>query len=389
MTRVAATAIPAPRDQPDVEAGVIEDARRRHRLHRGAAIGATTAVVLLVAALIAGGGAPPVDVRSVTAGEPVVPVPGQGTSTIRLSSGAGDLAAGDGAVWVSGFRAVTRLDAAAGRVVATISTPAVGDGGQIAVGDGSIWATAGLSPGGRGTVYRIDPQTNRVIDTIRIGDGPAFGVAVGAGGVWVSAPTPVNGRGVVVEINASTNRVTGRPIKVGPGPINLNYGEHTVWVENTSPPSAMRIDPVTRSVSSAPVVEALGEPAQGDLVAGYGSLWEAANDSLTRFDARTGTVLASATILRAYAVAIGAGEVWVLVAPRSSSPDPTLSHAITRTAALWELDPSDNRVVGTPLRLGAADPTAITVTADDVWVADDGQTVIRIPLIRCRATRCG
>jgi streptogramin lyase len=100
-------------------------------------------------------------------------------------------------------------------------------------------------------------------------------------------------------------------------------------------------------------------------------------------------VLASATILRAYAVAIGAGEVWVLVAPRSSSPDPTLSHAIKRTAALWELDPGDNRVVGTPLRLGAAGPTAITVTANDVWVADEGQAVIRIPLSRCRATRCG
>ena len=364
---------------------MIEDARKRQRLHRGAAIAATTAVaiVLLVVARIAGGGSPSGGVRSVTRGEPAALVPGQGINSLHLQSGAGDLAAGDGAVWVSGFGAVTRIDAATGHVAATIKTPRTNDFSHITVGEGAVWAT------GEGAVYRIDPRTNQVIATIRVGDGPVFGVAVGAGRVWVSVPTPASGPGVVIEINPSTNRVTGPPIKVGPGPIDVSYGQNAVWVENSSPPSAMRVDPTTRSVSGAPVVEALGEPAPGDLIAGYGSLWEATNDSLTRFDARTGAVLTRAHILRAYAAAIGAGEVWVLVTPRSSSPDPTLSHPIKRTAALWELDPRDNRLVGTPLRLDAVSPTAITVTANGVWVADNGQTVARIPLIRCRAPRCG
>ncbi len=138
-----------------------------------------------------------------------------------------------------------------------------------------------------------------------------------------------------------------------------------MWVENTS----QRIDPATRTVSSAPVVE----------VPGYGSLWEAANDSLTRFDPRTGNVLASVHFFRAEATAIGAGEVWVLVAPRESSPDPTLAHAIKRTAAVVEVDPRDNRIVGKPVWLDAVSPSAITATATAVWVADN-ETVIRIPL---------
>lgn len=382
-TIVEAPPLVAPED------GVIEEARQRQRRHRGAAITATAsaAIALLAVALTAGGGTPGSGVRSAAPGGPVPLVAGQDIGSVHLSSGAGDLAAGDGAVWVSGFRAVTRLDAATGRVVATIRTPGVGDDGHIAVGNGSVWATSGLALGGRGIVYRINARTNRVIATIRIGHGPAFGVAIGAGSVWVSIPTPAAGPGVVVQIDPTTNRVTGSPIKVGPGPIGVSYGEHSVWVENTSPPSAVRIDPVTRTVSSAPVVEALGEPTQGDLIAGYGSLWEAANDSLTRFDSRTGKVLASVHIFRAQATAIGTGAVWVLVAPRASSPDPTVAHPIKRTAAVVEVDPRNNRIVGAPVWLDAVSPSAITATANAVWVADN-ETVIRIPLMRCRAARC-
>jgi hypothetical protein len=193
---------------------------------------------------------------------------------------------------------------------------------------------------------------------------------------------------MVVQIDASTNRVIGSPIKVGPGPIGVSYGEHSVWVQDTSPPSTMRINPTTRTISPAPVVEALGEPAPGGLVAGYGSLWEAANDSLTRFDPRTGRVLASLHIFRAQATAIGAGAVWVLVAPRASAPDPTISRSITHSAALVEVGPRDNRIVGAPVPLDAVSPSAITSTAHAIWVADNGQRVTRIPLRRCSAASC-
>jgi hypothetical protein len=39
------------------------------------------------------------------------------------------------------------------------------------------------------------------------------------------------------------------------------------------------------------------------------------------------------------------------------------------------------------MMLDAMSPSAITTTSNDVWIADNGHTVIRIPLVRCRAAR--
>ncbi len=58
--------------------------------------------------------------------------------------------------------------------------------------------------------------------------------------------------------------------------------------------------------------------------------------------------------------------MWVLAAARSSSP--TLFYAIRHTAALWELDPATNRIVGKPVRLNG--PIALTADGTNVWVAD-------------------
>ena len=115
------------------------------------------------------------DVRSVKAGQPVVLVPGQGISTTCVL-GWGPMAAPARQV---GFRAVTRLTQSMD-VVATIASPGCQAMRRPIAVDEDL-ATAGLGSGGGGTVYRIDPQTNRVIATIHVGDGPAFGVAAQAG----------------------------------------------------------------------------------------------------------------------------------------------------------------------------------------------------------------
>jgi virginiamycin B lyase len=270
----------------------------------------------------------------------------------RVPAGTVDVAVGDGRVWVSGFGAVSRLDPATDRIVGKIRTPGTEDYSRIAVGEGSIWVTAD-----GGIVYRIDPATNRVIATVHVG-GPVQGIAVGAGRVWVTRPT--GGAGDLIRVDPETNRVVGSPIKVGPGPTEVTYGLGAVWVENTSPPSVMRVDPATGHVSTVPVV--------GVVAVGYGSLWAASNDSVTRFDPQTGQILATVNVPRAQAVAIGAGEVWVLASPRSSSP--TLFYPIKHTAALWEVDPRTNRITGKASRLDAIQPIAITASSESVWIAD-------------------
>jgi YVTN family beta-propeller protein len=53
------------------------------------------------------------------------------------------------------------------------------------VGAGAVW----VANSGDGTVSRIDPTTNNVVQTIGVGNAPA-GIAVANGLVWVAAQAP-------------------------------------------------------------------------------------------------------------------------------------------------------------------------------------------------------
>jgi streptogramin lyase len=280
-------------------------------------------------------------------------------AAVHVRSGAVALAESSGTLWISGFGAVSRLDPATGRLVARIRTPDTEDYSSIAIGEGSVWITAD-----RGTVYRIDPSANRVVASVHVG-GSVQGIAVGAGRVWVTRP--LQGPGDVIRIDPHGNREVGPAIKVGPGPAQVVYGQHAVWVQNTSPASVMRIDPTTGHVTTVVGTRAVpyGSFVVGAIAIGHGSLWTAANDFLTRIDPRTGQVEASLRIPRAEYIAIGGDEVWVLAAPRSSSP--TLFYAIKHTAALWEVDPNKNRIIAKPIRLNGQ--TAVTASDKSVWVA--------------------
>jgi hypothetical protein len=304
-------------------------------------------------------------------------------ATIHLASAVVDLAAGDGALWVSGFGVVYRVDPASGRVVARIRTPGIAEDGSIALGGGSVWVTAGIGAGG---VYRVDPLTGRVAASIHLGGSP-MGIAVGAGRVWVTRP--LQGPGQLLRIDPLTDRVAGPPVKVGPGPGQVIYGLHAVWVQNTSPSSVMRVGPATGRVATiggADAVSASGFSV-GAIATSYGSLWSASGDVLERLNPGTGAIAASIPIPRAQAVAVGSGEVWVLSAPRSNSP--TLFYPVKGTAALWEIDPRTDRVVGKPLRLNTQQPIALAVAAGNVWVADSNKgTLTRVRLVPCPATRC-
>jgi streptogramin lyase len=297
----------------------------------------------------------------------------------HVASGAVALATGYGSLWLSGFDEVSRLEPAGGRVVVRIRTPGTGDYSQLAVGDGSVWVTS--TP--RGLVYRIDPSTNRLIATVHV-EGPVQGIAVGMGRVWVTMPR--QGRGQLIAIDPRDDRVTGPPIDVGPGPGRVVYGLHQVWVQNTSPSSVIRVDPASGRVTTviATTPAAPGSPGPGAIAVGYGSLWSAANGSLTQVDPVTDRVLWSVPVPRAASVALGDDRVWVLAYPQSSSM--TLFDPIKGTAALWELDPASGRVTGRPTRLYATEPIAIAAGPRNVWIADyDSATTTRMRLLTLHA----
>jgi streptogramin lyase len=342
---------------------------RRIRRYAGAAA---------VAVLLLGGVGVPLAMLSGLGGssrQPISPPPlavrAVFGATIRVTEGAVDVAVGEGAVWVSGFGSLTRFDPGTDRVVAIVQTPGTEDYSQVAVGLGAVWVTAD-----GGILYRIDPVTNSVAATIRVG-GPIQGVETGGAYVWVTRPTDEVGE--LIRVDPATNHVTGRPIEVGPGPIAAVYAFGALWVTNTSPPSVVRVDPSTGEVTTTSFT--------GRLAAGYGSLWSASDDSLIRVDPESGETTATIRVPRAWAVAAGEGQVWVLALPESSSP--TLFYPIEGTAALWEIDPSTNGIIGEPVQLDALQPLALALGSQAAWVADyDGGTVTRFDLVPCEGSSC-
>jgi virginiamycin B lyase len=91
------------------------------------------------------------------------------------------LASGLGSVWTlnQGDGSVSRIDPATNKVSATIEVGVPGPGGDIAVGEGAVWVTAFGKP-----LSKIDPATNRVV-TQYVGKG-GDALRVGLGSLWLS-----------------------------------------------------------------------------------------------------------------------------------------------------------------------------------------------------------
>jgi virginiamycin B lyase len=91
------------------------------------------------------------------------------------------MAAGEGFVWTlnQGTGTVTKIDPRTMKVVATIDAGVPGTGGDIATGEGALWVTQKTIP-----VSRIDPATNKVTAQLYGPGGDAM--RIGHGYVWLS-----------------------------------------------------------------------------------------------------------------------------------------------------------------------------------------------------------
>ena len=136
------------------------------------------------------------------------------------------LAVGEGAIWATGDafgRTVWRLDPATLRVEDSIELSFVP--GQIAAGEGAVWVTSLLDD----TVARIDPATNRISETIPV-DAGVGAIAAGEGAVWVTSAIAR----VVSRIDPRTNRVVSR-LQMARTPTQIAVGAGGVWVTTAEP----------------------------------------------------------------------------------------------------------------------------------------------------------
>jgi hypothetical protein len=229
------------------------------------------------------------------------------------------IAATAGAVWVVDFGGaqVLRVDPATNRVVARI--PVRGGAGGIATGAGAVWVTSG--EGGdqhHGWVQRIDPSRNRVVATSAVPSGMLWDIDVDGPSVWVGSEL-----GGLFRIDAHTSRVTtirkpgGAPEGGGGGVGHLAAGAGAVWVASDG--QLQRRDARSGHVV-ATIPWADGSFAARGAV-GAGGVWFSSGQGLARFDATANRLVATvpaastagtATLAGITGVAAEAGAVWVL-----------------------------------------------------------------------------
>jgi len=276
----------------------------------------------------------------------------------------------------------------------------VGDaGGEIAVGFGSVWIVNHA-----GTVVRVDPTTNAVVDAIAVGRSP-FAIATGNGSVWVSNAAD----DTISRIDPLTDTVVAT-IAVGLLPIGIAATPGAVWVANhhgDPATSVSRIDPATNTVAatitSPSWPQYFGGPSH--VAAGAGSVWVDVNEAhaVARIDPATNVITAMIPV-KGVAGGIAASDtgVWVsggFDAPGVTRIDPVANALVddkingggfTAGIALgfrsvWFATPNTNFLdradlvtdaITGQLRLAGAFPTSVATGFDSVWVADPAEGLL-------------
>jgi DNA-binding beta-propeller fold protein YncE len=184
---------------------------------------------------------------------------------------------GDHVVWLASTDTIWKLDPARGKVIARIpyNIPTRATDNIASTGDGALWIAdpEGLVPGGGlrfGVVVRIDEQTNTLS---RIATPRVDGIAVGGGAVWARSGIAgeLTGTGDVTEINPDTNHVI-QTIKLGHADWVV-AGRDAVWVENATNKTVVRLNPATGELVSTlrlpPTEKAIGEAGDALWVAAW------------------------------------------------------------------------------------------------------------------------
>jgi YVTN family beta-propeller protein len=180
------------------------------------------------------------------------------TATVHVGVNPGGIGVGAGAVWVADYlgAALVRLDQTTGQVVATVKL--AGPARKVSVAPDAVWVIVADAWGAIGTLVRVDPKTNAIVASIPLNADP-WGVAATASAVWVAA----KGVSDAIWVNPATNTIGGR-VPLGGDSIGVDVSGSTAWLVGQTPAEVVRIDfsGVTQGPPAAtPPVTATPSPA--------------------------------------------------------------------------------------------------------------------------------
>lgn len=199
--------------------------------------------------------------------------------TAKVPAPCGAPIVGFGALWVANCsdKSIYRIDRTTGKILAIIKTGLANKEGELslAIGAGSVWVLSDSS----GILTRIDPIRNKIAKQIKV-KPLSYCVVYGYNAIWVTNTGHVEylktgeaktaEPGSVQRINPKTNKVAAT-IKVGLAPLFIAAGENGVWALNQGDGTVTRINPHTNKVLAT--IDAKVSGLGGDIATGAGKVW--------------------------------------------------------------------------------------------------------------------
>jgi len=319
------------------------------------------------------GGEPQPSVEPATGpGAPVVPMVDE-TLPIELPT---SVVYGEGSVWVAeltddgtGAGTIFRVDSETSEVQAEIPVPSVPNweigGGGMVVADGSLWIAGYLDEGSQGALIRIDTESNQVADTIPLGGQFAGDVAVDEHGIWVTLfaePSVelvrLDPQTLVSDIGVSLDTDWAREV--------LPVDGH-LWVR-TNQGAVSKIRP-----STGKIMQKVDLPGAVTALTTYqGAIWamtwkSSEGNLLARIDPATGDMDLRPSAEFDYLIAGGPSGLWGRWAQEAH-------------LGVARFDPVTGRIDASVHLERGAEPIALAVAPDSVWVATFEDGVTRIEL---------
>ncbi|CAN7337072.1 Vgb family protein [Rhizobium sp. LjRoot258] len=274
------------------------------------------------------------------------------------------IAFGFGSVWMMSGNHLGRFNPADNSTIDIPVEGAIGPYRGIATGERAVWVPDIESK----TIFKIDPQANRVVMRIPADLSDSEGsIGVGAGAVWVvtMAGKKITSKDYNRELsrfNAATG-VLEATLQLPARGAAAIFDHGSVWVTGFNKNELYRVDPVTNRVVAT---IALRERPRF-LASGEGSVWvvNQGDGTVQRIDARSNELMATIETGAAGGggdIAVGGGFTWVT----------------SREWPVIKIDAKNNQLVGTfhAPRDAEGMGDAIRYGAGSVWVS--GTSLFRI-----------